>query len=128
MPLLPPVTMARFPFSPSSISPPSRVAAILLAGEFRLAAGGEDARLLHPVLALDAALEVERLAHPIDVLVSQHAHGMEPLLAQHADAADALEVVGGAPRAHHVPGRRAPRRLGPGLRHVLIGLRAHRAQ
>src|SRR5262245_21295370 len=103
--------MARFPFSPSSISPPSRLAAILLAGEFRLAAGGEDARLLHPVLALDAALEVERLAHPVDVfpgpvgdvLVSQHAHGMEPLLAQHADAADALEVVGAAPRAHHVP-------------------------
>src|SRR3954447_19588870 len=71
------------------------------AGEFRGPAGGQDARLLHPVLALDAALEVERLADAVDflggpigdLLVGDHAHLIEFLLDQHADAADALQIV-----------------------------------
>src|SRR5262245_24436513 len=76
-------------------------AAIDPAGEFGGAARGQDARLLHPVLALDAALEVERLADAVyvrggpigDLLVGDHAHLIELLLDQHADAADPLQVL-----------------------------------
>src|SRR6478672_12465092 len=81
------------------------LAAVDAAGEFGRPAGGQDARLLHPVLALDASLEVERLADAVDVLggpvgdllVADHAQLVELLLDQHTDAADALEIL--EPRA-----------------------------
>src|ERR1700682_5510855 len=127
--------MMRLPWEPAA----SRLGAAGLdfapvdpAGEFGSAARRQDARLLHPVLALDAALEIERLADAIYVgggpvgnrLIGDHAHRVELLLDQHADAADALEIVERG-RAHGARGRgplASRRRLG-----ALEGLRAHRA-
>ena len=70
--------------------------------ELRLSARGEDASLLDPVLALDAAAKIEQLAHAVDVragpigdlVVTRDAERVELLLDQHADATDPLEVVG----------------------------------
>jgi len=45
----------------------SNFAAVDTAREFCLPARCQDARLFHPVLALDPAFEVEQLAHPIDI-------------------------------------------------------------
>src|SRR6202008_3692881 len=84
------------------------LAAVDAARELGGAAGCQDARLLDPVLALDAALEIERLADAVDVgggpvgdlLVGDDAHGVEPVLDQHADAADALEIFAGCGAQH----------------------------
>src|SRR6185312_2159026 len=46
---------------------PTARSAVGAAGKIRLPAGCEDARLLDPVLALDASLEVEDLADALDV-------------------------------------------------------------
>src|SRR5436190_9050596 len=73
----------------------------LAAREFGLSPRREDARLLDPMLALYAALEVEDAADALDVgagpvghlLVLSDAERVELLLDQHADAANALQIV-----------------------------------
>ena len=110
------------------------LAPVHAAGELGVAAGGQDAGLLHPVLALDAALEVERMADAVDVLggpVGDLLVGTTPIelsffsistpmprmrFRSSRVAADHLAQAGGAPR-----------RLGAGLG-GLVGFRAHRAQ
>ena len=111
------------------------LAAVDAAREFGGAAGGQDARLLDPILALDAALEVERLADAVDVfggpvgdlLVGGDLHRIQLLLDQHADAADALEVLRRRRTHHPIVRADAMRGFGTRLR-ILIGLRAHGPQ
>jgi len=72
--------------------------------EFRLPTRCEYSGLLDPVLAFDAALEVENAADALDIghgpfrdlFIARDAHRVELLLDQHANAANALQVVGGA--------------------------------
>src|SRR5262249_34699457 len=79
------------------------LSAVDAAGEFRRTTRGKNARLLHPILALDATFEVEGLADAIDLLrrpvgnllVADDAHLIELLLNQHADATDPFEVLRG---------------------------------
>src|SRR5215475_14683364 len=110
------------------------LSAIDAAREFRGTTGGKNARLLHPILALDATFEVERLADAIDLLrrpvgnllVAEDAHLIELLLNQHADATDPFEVLRGcaAQTLCRADAQGAPGALCP----ALVGLGPHRAQ
>src|SRR5262245_16791567 len=109
------------------------LAAVHTARELGLAAGRQDTGLLDPVLALDAPLEIERLADALDVarrpvgdvVVGQDAQLVELLLDQYPDAADALEVLGGTYPQHAVLSCDALCVLGPGLGSLLTWRCAH---
>src|SRR5262245_1756113 len=103
--------------------------AIDATGELRGAAGGQDARLFHPVFALDPTFEVEAatdafdvLCRPVgDLLVSGNVHGVQAFFDQHANAPNALEILR-RQRTHDTIARAdAMRGLGARLG-VLIGL------